>query len=108
MTAPDGVTPGRVERHGSRVVEFTGSGYAAPMANLTITVPDDLLRRARVRAAREGTSVSSVLRDRLLRYVDDDAEVSEAWDRFLDISAQAGGRSPSGGRSWRRDDLQRH
>lgn len=48
------------------------------MVNLTITVPDDLLRRARARAAREGTSVNSVLRTSLMRYVDNDAEVGEA------------------------------
>lgn len=77
------------------------------MANLTITVPDDLLQRARVRAAREGTSISSVLRSSLKRYVDDEAEVGQAWDRFLDIARRAGGRSPTGGRSWRRDELQR-
>ena len=77
------------------------------MANLTITVPDDLLRRARVRAAREGTSVNSVLRTSLGCYVDDDAELGDAWDRFLDIASRAGGHSSSGGRSWHRDDLQR-
>lgn len=77
------------------------------MANLTITVPDDLLQRARVRAAREGTSVSSVLRSSLRRYVDDEAEVGQAWDRFLDIALKAGGRSATEGRSWRREELQR-
>lgn len=77
------------------------------MANLTITVPDDLLRRARVRAAREGTSLNSVLRMRLLQYVDDDAEVGVAWDQFLELAEGAGGHSPSGRRRWQRDDLQR-
>jgi predicted nucleic acid-binding protein len=48
------------------------------VANLTLSVPDDLLRRARLRAAREGTSVNSVLRARLAQYVDDDAEVGDA------------------------------
>ncbi len=77
------------------------------MANVTISVPDDLLRRARVRAAREGTSVNSVLRSSLAGYVDDDAETGRAWDEFLALAARAGGRSPSGGRRWRRDELQR-
>lgn len=39
------------------------------MANLTITVPDDILRLARVRAAEGGTSVNAVLREELERYV---------------------------------------
>lgn len=77
------------------------------MANLTITVADELLHRARARAAREGTSVSRVLRASLSRYVDDDAEVGQAWDELLEVARRAGGRSPSGGRSWRREDLQR-
>lgn len=81
--------------------------YRRQVANLTITVADDLLHRARVRAAREGTSVNSVLRTSLRQYVDDDAEVGEAWDRFLDIAGRAKGHSSSGGRSWHRDDLQR-
>jgi plasmid stability protein len=77
------------------------------VANLTLSVPDDLLHRARVRAAHEGTSVSSVLRASLARYVDDEAEVGEGWDRFLEIARCAGGRSSSDGRRWRREDIQR-
>jgi plasmid stability protein len=77
------------------------------MANLTITVPDDLLRRARARAAREGTSVNSVLRAELAHYVDDDAEVGAAWDLFLDLAETSAGRSAGTGRDWRREDLQR-
>jgi plasmid stability protein len=77
------------------------------MANLTITIPDDLLRRARARAAREGTSVNNVLRTRLTQYVDDDAEVAQAWAHFLDLASTSGGRSSAGRRSWRREDLQR-
>lgn len=74
---------------------------------MTITIPDDLLRRARARAANEGTSVNRVLRSSLSRYVDDDAEVGEAWDRFLELAVRSGGRSPSGTRRWRRDEIQR-
>jgi plasmid stability protein len=35
------------------------------MANLTIAVDDDLLQKARIRAAELGTSVNAVLRDYL-------------------------------------------
>ena len=38
------------------------------MANLTLAVDDDLLRRARVRAAEQGTSVNAVVRDLLIAY----------------------------------------
>jgi hypothetical protein len=77
------------------------------MANLTLSVPDDLLRRARARAARDGTSVNRVLRGELARYVDDDAAVGDAWDQFLDLAEKHSGRSPAGRRTWRRDELQR-
>jgi hypothetical protein len=76
------------------------------MAKVTITVPDDL-RRARVRTAREQTSVNNVLRAQLAGYVDDDVEAGQAWDHFLKIAARASGRSFSGRRRWYRDELQR-
>ena len=38
------------------------------MANLTLAVDDDLLRRARVRAAKEDTSVNAVVRELLAAY----------------------------------------
>ena len=37
------------------------------MTNLTITVDDEVLRRARIRALEEGSSVNAVLRDYLAR-----------------------------------------
>ena len=77
------------------------------VANLTITVPDDLLRRARLRAAQEGRSLNSVLRSELAHYVDDDAEIGQAWDAFLEITKGTRGRSSTGRRDWTRDDLQR-
>lgn len=77
------------------------------MANLTISVPDDLLQRARTRAAQQGTSVSKVLRGSLERFTDDDAEAALSWDTFLAIADAAGGASPSGKREWTREGLQR-
>lgn len=38
------------------------------MANLTITVDAELLKRARVRAAEDDTSVNAILRQELERY----------------------------------------
>jgi plasmid stability protein len=37
--------------------------------NITVTVDDDLYRRARIRAAEEATTVSSVVREQLQAYV---------------------------------------
>jgi plasmid stability protein len=40
------------------------------MANLTIRVDEHTLRRARIRATKEGSSVNAVLRDYLSMYVE--------------------------------------
>ncbi len=41
------------------------------MSNLTISVDDDIIKRARVRAIQQGTSVSAKLREFLQNYVDE-------------------------------------
>ena len=38
------------------------------MGNLTLAIDEDLLRRARVRAADQDTSVNAVVRERLVGY----------------------------------------
>ena len=42
------------------------------MANLTLAIDDDLLRRARVRAAEQGTSVNAVVRELIEGYFSSD------------------------------------
>ncbi len=66
------------------------------MTNLTITVDEQTLRRARIRALEEGTSVNAVLREHLERYADGREERREAWRRIQDVAARAG--FGSGGR----------
>lgn len=39
------------------------------MSNLTISVDDDLIKRARVRAIQQGTSLSAKVREFLVQYV---------------------------------------
>ncbi|HEX3612121.1 MAG TPA: hypothetical protein VHU88_10580 [Sporichthyaceae bacterium] len=74
------------------------------MANLTIAVDDDVLRRARVRAADQGTSVNAVLRDELIRYAAGDGS-DRAADEFLAFARANSGRSDQGQRGWSRDEL---
>jgi hypothetical protein len=73
------------------------------MANLTISVEDDLLKRARVRAAVEGTSVNAVLRAYLEEWTTRRQVYRDAGDSFLRIVGE--GRAGSGGRRWTRDEL---
>ena len=73
------------------------------MANLTISVDDELLRRARVRAAELGTSVNAVLREYMGTWAGQDDRRERAIRSLLRRSARA--RSGRGGRTWSRDDV---
>jgi hypothetical protein len=75
------------------------------VANLTIKIDDDLLRRARIKALQEGTSVNRVVADYLRRFADQTTR-TEAWRAFVDSARASTSRSPSG-RDWSRDDIYR-
>ena len=65
------------------------------MANLTLAIDDDLLHRARGRAAEQGTSVNAVVRDLLVAYsAADRVEAARRRLVALSVSSAAG----SGGR----------
>jgi hypothetical protein len=72
------------------------------MANLTITVKDDTLKRARIKAIERGESVNSYLAEMLSRYAGDKQRVM---GDLAELSAQYD--SGNGGRAWSREDLQR-
>jgi plasmid stability protein len=44
------------------------------MKNITVTVPEEVYRRARIRAAEQGRSVSALVADYLRSLADDEAE----------------------------------
>ncbi len=73
------------------------------MANLTITVDETLLKRARIRALEQGTSVNAVLRDYLEGYAGLKAQRTEAARSVLALSETA--TSAHHGDRWTRDDL---
>ena len=70
--------------------------------NLTIQLDDDVIHRAKVAAAKRGTSVSGLVTQELERLADAD-------DRYEDAQRRAeralGRTAPRGGRHWGRDDL---
>jgi plasmid stability protein len=74
------------------------------MANLTITVDDQLLKRARIRAIENGTSVNAVVSEFLGRYAGDGG-THAALAAFLELARRSEASSGREGRSWRRDDL---
>jgi len=71
--------------------------------NLTIVVDDDILKRARIRALEEDTSVNAVLRAYLTAYAGVDRRRDRACERLLALSQSC--RSRRGGAAWTRDDL---
>jgi hypothetical protein len=74
------------------------------MANLTVTIDEHVLKRARIRALEQGTSVNSLVADYLTRYADlDDAQM--AMRQFLERARRSGASSGPEGRTWRREDL---
>lgn len=48
--------------------------YSETVKNITVAVPDEVYRSARIRAAERGTSVSSLVADYLRTLTEDDSE----------------------------------
>ena len=70
--------------------------------NLTLQLDAEVIRRARIVAAKRGTSVSALATRQLMDLVDEDERYEQARGRAEAILAAA---VPRGGRSWTRDEL---
>ncbi|MCL2780662.1 MAG: hypothetical protein FWD74_04085 [Actinomycetia bacterium] len=80
------------------------------MANLTLVIDDAVLRRARVRAIQEDTSVNAQVREFLAAYAthsdnSDDARQRQAAARLVELSRAARSGGGLADRAWSRDDL---
>ena len=76
------------------------------VANLTITVDDETLKRARIRAIERGESVNQYLAQRLVEYADAEATNSRrqrAATDFVDLSRELSGSTD--GTGWTREEL---
>ncbi|HJQ29143.1 MAG TPA: hypothetical protein VJ827_07360 [Rubrobacter sp.] len=60
------------------------------MANLTITVDEETVKRARIRALEEGTSVNALLREYLEDYAGVRRERREAWRKIRELARRSG------------------
>ena len=74
------------------------------MANLTLSIDDETLRAARIRALEDGTSVNAIVREHLTSYARRES-AREAMKAFLARAEQSTASSGPGGRSWKREDL---
>ena len=73
------------------------------MANLTIAIDDEILKRARRRATEQDTSVNALVRDYLEQYAGSRTAQEQALAKLLILSETA--RSKRGRRTWSRDEL---
>lgn len=74
------------------------------MANVTITLEEETLRRARIHALEEGTSLNAIVRAYLERLVDAGA-TRTAGEHLAELAGRSTASSGATGRRWRRDDL---
>lgn len=81
------------------------------MANLTITVDEKTLKRARIRALHLGTSVNAVLAEYLKAFAGGDEQQQRATSALFDLAAKNSAQGGSqrartrGRRRWTRDEL---
>lgn len=74
------------------------------MTNLTLTVDEDTLRLARIKALEMGTSVNALVRQYLTQLAGRSTAV-EGVAEFFAATKGAGAGSGTEGRSWSRDEV---
>ena len=74
------------------------------MSNLTLSIDEDVLRRARIRALELGTSVNTLVRE-YLGQLAGGSTAAEGVSEFFAATKGAGASSGNEGRSWSRDEL---
>jgi hypothetical protein len=80
------------------------------MTNLTITVDEEILKRARMRALEQGTTVNAILAEHLARFARIRDVQEEAVRNLLAIAHSSSKEDKQrarrrGGRTWKREDL---
>jgi hypothetical protein len=71
--------------------------------NLTLALPEDLMRKARIQAAEEGITLSEMVRRLLQEHLGGQARLGEAVEDLIRIAEKSG--AEMGGRTWTRDDI---
>jgi plasmid stability protein len=74
------------------------------MSNLTLTIDDELLKRARIRALEQDTSVNALVRE-YLEGLAGQARTQDAVRAVLELAERSESGSGLGGRTWTRDEL---
>jgi plasmid stability protein len=74
------------------------------MANLTLSLDAELLKRARIRALERDTSVNALVRDYLEKLAGQ-ADETDAIRGLVELAQKSESGSGPGGRTWTRDEL---
>lgn len=74
------------------------------MTNLTLTIDDELLKRARMRALEQDTSVNALVRE-YLEGLAGQAKTQDAIRAVLELAERSHSGSGPDGRTWTRDEL---
>ena len=81
------------------------SCHTGPVSNLTVVLDDDVLRKARLRALQEGTSMDAVVREMISAYARGDQEEDTAVLWLAEHARHSRATSGPDGRTWSRDEL---
>lgn len=73
------------------------------MGNVTLAIDDEVLRKARIRALEQHTTVNAVIRRYLESFAADEPE--RAVTEFLSLAEHSRASSGPEGRTWTRDEL---
>jgi plasmid stability protein len=74
------------------------------MSNLTLNLDEEVLRRARIRALEQGTSVNALVREWLERYADAGRQRDTTQD-IVDLLSTGGANRGSDSWRWNREDV---
>lgn len=80
--------------------------FTVPSRNITLSVPDDLVRRVKVLAAQRDSSVSAIVTELLTELVGSGTSYDEVWAAEEAVMA-AGTGMQLGSITWDRDELHR-
>ena len=73
--------------------------------NVTLSLPETLLRKFRIYAATRNRSMTSVMAEAIRTLVDEDEQTAKAKRRFLERVRNAPDRKTGGTIDWTRDEL---
>lgn len=75
------------------------------MRNITLALPEETLREVKVLAAKRGTSVSAMLREKLEALVREESDYARAMREALEALEHGYDLGTYGKASWTRDEL---